>query len=355
MKKKKHTAIICNYDLNPNRVGGMDRFFWSFNKALKEKGYKTLWFFPKGEIFEEYKEFEICFSGQETLETKVLSSIHHFDIVITHFLPLCTPFYKALKKNGSPYIIAVDHNPRPINGFSLSKRVKNKIKGCLYSKFIDLFVGVSEYTKEAILKDYGVSLKDKTTVVYNGIDISIFALREKNNLGKFIVASHLRESKGIQDLIEAVNLLPAQFLPLLHIDIYGEGPLEKQLKEQVQSYRLENQINFKGSTPKLPELLKNYSFLLQPTYMECFSLSILESLAANVPVVTTPVGGNLEIIEHGVNGYIFEAGNIQELSHILQLILLDEIKIEQRVDYNIRDNYNLKKMVQGHINILPCI
>tara|TARA_R100000935_G_scaffold16940_4_gene33465 strand:+ start:26799 stop:27866 length:1068 start_codon:yes stop_codon:yes gene_type:complete len=354
LKKKKHIALICNYVLNLNRVGGMDRFFWSYNKALREQGHKVTWFFPEGKVFEDYKEFEICLAGEETLEASVLRSKGHFDIIITHFIPLCTPFYKALKKKGNPYIIAVDHNPRPINGFSRSKKVKNKIKGLFYSKFIDVFVGVSKYTKDAILNDYGFHLKEKTKVIYNGIETSIYASREKENQGKFIVASHLRESKGIQDLIEAVNILPDQFLPLLQIDIFGEGPLENHLKERVRSYKLEKQINFKGSSPQLPALLKNYSFLLQPTYMECFSLSILESLAANVPVITTPVGGNLEIIEHGVNGFIFEPGDIKELTHILQQVLLGEMKIDQRVDHNIKENYNLRKMVQEHINILPC-
>ena len=47
--------------------------------------------------------------------------------------------------------------------------------------------------------------------------------------------------------------------------------------------------------------------MLQPTHMECFSLSILESFAANVPVITTNVGGNKEVIDEGENGYIFKA------------------------------------------------
>ena len=40
--------------------------------------------------------------------------------------------------------------------------------------------------------------------------------------------------------------------------------------------------------------------------MECFSLSILESLSANIPVITTTVGGNLEVVTHEENGFIYE-------------------------------------------------
>src|SRR5690606_10572648 len=128
--------------------------------------------------------------------------------------------------------------------------------------------------------------------------------------GQFIVASHLRESKGLQDLIEAVNLLEEPFKQKVAIDIFGEGPFMSRLKELVEQYELQPQIKFKGSTSQLPKLFQNYSYMLQPTYMECFSLSILESLAANVPVITTPVGGNLEVITHGSNGFIFSPKDI---------------------------------------------
>ncbi len=164
----------------------------------------------------------------------------------------------------------------------------------------------------------------------------------------------MRKSKGLADLIEAVNLLPEDLLSTIQIDIYGEGPLENDLKKTVAQYNLETNIKFCGSSPNLPQLWKDYSFLLQPTYMECFSLSILESLAANVPVVTTPVGGNPEIIEPGINGFLFEPGDIAELSQILGKIVNGELKIDSRVDHNIKENFNLQKMVTEHINLLLC-
>ena len=169
-----------------------------------------------------------------------------------------------------------------------------------------------------------------------------------------IVASHLRESKGIQDLIEAVNLLPEENKALLKIDIYGEGPMRKELESKVKLYRLENQITFKGSSSELPNLLQEYSFLLQPTYMECFSLSILEALAANVPVITTPVGGNPEIIKEGKNGFIFKAGDIQTLSAVINKVLEKRNRIDEKVNLLIKEQFSLERMVEEHIKLLPC-
>ncbi|MHA6279862.1 glycosyltransferase family 4 protein [Salinimicrobium sp. CAU 1759] len=359
MNRQKKIAVVCNYRLDPHRIGGMDRFFRAYNEEFLQKGHKLIWFFSAGEKFEFYSGFELVLAAKgQTLEDLVLDHLkknNPFDSIVTHFLPLCTPFFKKLKENNKPFIIAVDHNPRPLKDFPLKKRIKNRIKGRLYSGYIDCFVGVSEYTANHILKDYGKGLKRKTTVVYNGIDTSVYEKRTEENRGKFIVASHLRESKGIQDLIEAVNLLPQEYRNLLKIDIFGEGPQERILKNKVMEYELGQQIEFQGSSSKLPELFQNYSFLLQPTYMECFSLSILESLAANVPVITTPVGGNIEIIGNGKNGFLFPPGDITALRNLLSEVLNHKASIRGDVSLEIEKDYNLKKMVKEHLSLLPCI
>src|SRR5690606_27198258 len=119
-------------------------------------------------------------------------------------------------------------------------------------------------TVDCIIKDYGNHVKKKTCKIYNGVDITIYKERTKVTYGKMVVASHLRESKGIQDLIEAVHMLSSKHKDQLRIDVFGEGPMEVELRSKVTSYNLEGQIKFKGSSSKLPEQLQQYSFLLQP-------------------------------------------------------------------------------------------
>ena len=207
----KQIAVVCNYQLNPSRIGGMDRFFAAYDKTCREKGFSVKWFFAGGKQFDFYNEMdiEICekISAEDCYLNFQKEKDFNFDVVVTHFMELCTSFYKKIKQFGKPYIIAVDHNPRPVNGFKLKKRLKNKLKGKLYSFYINKFIGVSEYTKKQILKDFGKDLSSKTEVIYNGISFEEYDLRSEANHGKFIVASHLRPSKGIQDLINAVSLL----------------------------------------------------------------------------------------------------------------------------------------------------
>ena len=175
------------------------------------------------------------------LQTQKIQYSH----IITHFIELCTTFFSGIKKYQNAKIIAVDHNPRPLEGYPLKKRLKKKLKGYLYSKHIDLFIGVSDYTSQAILHDFGSFLKDKTKTIYNGvlIDDIIPKTTERRKLNpKFLVVSHLRESKGIQDLIEAVSLLPSDLKSDLKIDIYGDGPYKNELIQLVEKHKLEHQF-----------------------------------------------------------------------------------------------------------------
>ncbi|MBC7439417.1 MAG: glycosyltransferase family 4 protein [Flavobacterium sp.] len=352
----KKIAVVCNYPLLSDRIGGMDRFFWLFDKQCKANHFEINWYFSEEAIYEGYSELKIFSSNKLKLESffiqKIRSEDLKYDYVITHFVELCTLFFKEIKKIYPSKIICIDHNPRPLEGFPIIKKIKNALKGILYSQYIDQFVGVSKYTKKHILKDYGFYLNNKTIVIYNGIDTSVFFKKNNDNKNKFYVASHLRESKGIQDLLEALNLLESEVKNQIIIDIYGEGPLENYLKKMSADFNLNEIVYFRGSSSKLNEIAFNYNYLLQPTHMECFSLSILESLAANVPVITTTVGGNLEVVTNNENGFIFEPKNIYQLSDILKNIVSEKIKIEIKVNTLIENEFNLDKMVQNHLALL---
>lgn len=355
----KQIAVICNYKLLEDRVGGMDYFYWAFDKKCKDQNIEVHWFFPNTANHGAYHTFNIIASKNETLEKCFLEFITtqkvYYSNVITHFIELCTPFYAQVKKFHKTNVIAVDHNPRPFVGYPLKKRLNKKIKGFLYSKYIDLFLGVSDYTSNAILKDFGGRLKSKTHTVYNGVLIDDIIPKVTTRLKlnpKFLVVSHLRYSKGIQDLIQAVSLLSVNLQSKIKIDVFGDGPYKNELMYLVKKQNLESAIIFRGSQSNLNQLYRNYDYLIQPTHMECFSLSILESLAANIPVVTTPVGGNLEIIANSYNGFIFETKNSKELSRLLTDLIIGEKEIKGNTRTLIENNFSIELMVKNHIKFI---
>ena len=351
-------AVLCNYQLLPERVGGMDYFFWLFDERCKENNIQVDWFFPNASSHEGYKKLKITSCNYENIEhfftNKIVNSESNYSHVITHFIEVCSPIFKKIKLLTRAKIIVVDHNPRPLSGYSLKKRLEKKTKGILYSKYIDLFVGVSNYTVNEIINDFGKQVKNKSITIYNGVLIDNIKKRENKNYlnPTFLVASHLRKSKGIQDLIIAVSLLQPELIDKIYIDIYGDGPYKSILMNKVKEAQLEKNFNFKGSKSNLKEIFWQYDYMLQPTHMECFSLSILESLSANVPVITTNVGGNEEAIVNTVNGFIFNAKDCVALSNILQNVLLGEAKIISNTRTLIEEQFSLEKMVINHLNLL---
>lgn len=358
MKINKKIAVICNYRLIPDRVGGMDRFFWLFDSECKRLGHEVIWFFPNAAQHGDYNNLTIISANDKPLESFFLSySIQNqsqFGVVVTHFLELCTSFFKKVKKQQVSKTIAVDHNPRPLQGYGIKKKAIKRIKGILYARYTDVFVGVSNYTRNHIFNDFGSHLKNKTVVIYNGILQELFEKRTQRNTmhPTFLVACHLRYSKGIQDLIEAVALLPLDIKEKIQIAVYGEGDYESNLKKQIENKQLNVIFEFKGSVSNLYEVYCQYDYLLQPTHMECFSLSILESLGANVPVITTSVGGNEEVIKNGVNGYIFPPQDIKALAAILENVFTGSSAITQNTATLIASEFSMEKMVQQHINLL---
>ena len=355
---KNKIAVLCNYRLLPERVGGMDYFFWDFDQKCKENNIDIDWFFPNSSNHGSYSNLTIYSSKELRLENNFLLFCKEhkpeYTHIITHFVELCTSFFYNVKKVSNAEVIAVDHNPRPLNGYPLKKKINKRLKGILFSRYIDVFVGVSNYTVNEILKDFGAHLKAKTITIYNGVimDSILTRANRANNKPVFLVASHLRESKGIQDLIEAVYLLPAEIKNQIKITVYGEGPYEQHLLEKVKEYNVQDCFIFMGSKPNLNEIFSQYDYMLQPTHMECFSLSILESLAANVPVITTDVGGNTEAITSGENGYIFEAKNVKALAAILEDIYSGQKKISVNTRELIANSFSLPKMVENHFALL---
>lgn len=357
MNNKKKIAIICNYALSPNRIGGMDRFWVAYDAKAKTLGYELDWYFSDYQSFDFFSGLTIFSANNQNIESFFIEKVYQenikYDVLVTHFLALCTSFYKKAKAIGIQQILAVDHNPRPLEGFPVSKIIKNKIKGILYSQYIDQFIGVSEYTQKHILKDYGSFLDKKTSVIYNGIDTSVFVKRIKENKNKFILTSHLRESKGIQDLLKALTLLESNIINQMQIDIYGEGPYETELRKLTNEYNLTSIINYKGSSSRLNELYTDYAYLIQPSHGETFCYSVIESLVCNVPVITTYEAGNvLSVIDENRNGFLFNAGNFNQLAQILKNIVFGNLKIDNDVSLQIKKDFDLEKMVNEHIQLL---
>jgi glycosyltransferase involved in cell wall biosynthesis len=355
MKNIKIIAVLCNYRLLPERVGGMDRFFWALDQKAQTEGYQLTWFFPNEAQHGNYAKMHIIANESLSVEDSFLQYQTNFDLVVTHFLEICTPFFKTIKQKRLAHkTIVVDHNPRPLGGYNWKKQLKKRWKGWFYAKYIHLFVGVSAYTIKELQKDFGSGIKNKCRLVYNGIEMENYQMQENRKMEqpRFLVVSHLRHSKGIQDLIQAVAYLPGCIKQKLQITVYGEGPYQQNLLQLAKTLHVESNFIWMGSSSNLSNVFCYFDYLLHPTHMECFSLTLLESLCANVPVITTPVGGNEEVVIHGTNGWILPAQQPKAWAELIAQLWHGEKKITSDVSKDIREKFALDPMVEKHLELI---
>jgi hypothetical protein len=77
-------AVICNYKLLPERVGGMDYFFWTFDKKCKENNIDVDWFFPNSSNHGGYSRLTIYSNDLQNLENSFITFCKHKECKYTH-------------------------------------------------------------------------------------------------------------------------------------------------------------------------------------------------------------------------------------------------------------------------------
>lgn len=354
----KKIAVVCNYELLPARVGGMDYFFWLFDKKCRENNIEVDWFFPNKGDHGDYSKLHIIESNYKNVEhfftDYVAIQKRNYTTIITHFVEVCSPIFRKMKQISNAKIVVVDHNPRPIDGYSFRKKVEKKVKGFLYSKYIDVFIGVSDFSKNQLIKEFGFQIRKKTTIIFNGLDINKFKQKEDfNSTSNFVIACHLRKDKGIQDVIEVVNQIKEAFTIPFTITIFGEGYYEEELKRKIAAASLQEYFVFKGSISNLHEVYCNYDYLIHPSHGETFCYAVVESLLCNLPVITNNQGNVLGLISDNSNGFLYNDNQIQELKKILLNVLSNKIKIENGLLKEPQvTNLSLDKMVANYLNLL---
>lgn len=203
------------------------------------------------------------------------------------------------------------------------------------------------------LKSMSPNLSFPTETIYNSVNLDDFSnkiseelskkYREKFNLtpDDFVIgyAGRLSEEKSILELFQTVNYLKKKGLTV-HLLIAGSIEIETTPNtfyyEEIINYakeHLSNQIHFLGWLPneKLYEFYNTLDIgVLLSKYSEGNSMFLLESLSMGTPMIATSIGGNLEIITDGENGFLIDIENVeQQLIQKLETILSHKKQLNQ--------------------------
>ena len=216
----------------------------------------------------------------------------------------------------------------------------------LANRFASLVIANSQASQTAFIQAGG--RENIIEVVYNGFEpknyqtneSDINKLQQKLGLSeKFVVGhfSRLAPWKGQHILIDALAKCPPEVTAILVGDaLFGEQDYVQQLHQQVTELGLENRVKFLGFRSDIPQLMAACDLVAHTsTSPEPFGRVIVEAMLCGKPVVAAKAGGAMELVKHGLNGFLVTPGEPQELAQVI-ITCLQEIEITATIAKNAR-------------------
>jgi len=174
----------------------------------------------------------------------------------------------------------------------------------------DCVVAVSQYTKDMVVKKYGIP-SEKVMVVHNGIDEATFpyVARETDILSGFKDAGYkivlyygrITIQKGVDYLIKAAKKV-LEHNPKVIFLVVGSGDMQRQLMHEAAYYKIGDKVLFhefmRGQA--LADTISSADVVVMPSVSEPFGIVPLEAMKLNTPVIISKQSGVSEVVQHAL-------------------------------------------------------
>jgi L-malate glycosyltransferase len=180
----------------------------------------------------------------------------------------------------------------------------------------DGVTAISHYLKQRTVEEFDI--KRPIEVIPNFVNCELYCRKPNPVLraewapdGEPILMhlSNFRPVKRITDVVEMFAMVREKMRAKLVL--IGDGPDRGAAEYLVRKKKLSPDVHFLGKQDRVYQLLSQADLFLLPSDMESFGLAALEAMACEVPVVATNVGGLPEVVEHGVDGYLFTPREVE--------------------------------------------
>ncbi len=200
------------------------------------------------------------------------------------------------------------------------------------ARWTDHFVTVSENDRRRGV-ELGLFPEERATVIRAGIDLAAFAaatggtaVRERLGIPTEVPLvtqiGNFKPQKAPLDFVRVAAAVASE-CPEAWFVMVGDGPLRPVAEDLARSLGIADRMVFCGWWDDVPGLLATTTVSVLTSVHEGLPCSVVEALAAGVPVVATAVDGTPEVISPGVNGYLAPAGDVGALAHFVCRLLND--------------------------------
>ncbi len=345
--------------------GGAERQLVGLASMLKKHGYDVsiycyhpIYFYEPILIENEVNLIKEISSPENTFQKlwrsfRVLKT-GNYDFIIS-FSPgssfaalICKPFLRKVK------LLVSDRNMTPVIS------LKQKVKFNLY-RLADYIVPNS-YTQTNILAKYYPFMQPKLRTITNFVDFSKFQpnlpiCRTRNGILRVIVVARHAVDKNIPNFIKAVYIAKSKGLKF-NVNWYGnyDNIFGIRNLELIKEYAVDDIIHFFPPHNNIKECYAKADIMCLPSVREGFSNVIGEAMCMGLPVICGRISDNVKMIEDGVNGYLFDPTNPEDIAEAIEKMINTEDHL-----LNTFGNNNLKKahemlsataFLQKYINII---
>jgi glycosyltransferase involved in cell wall biosynthesis len=217
----------------------------------------------------------------------------------------------------------------------------------------DAIIAVSNF----VLKDYlsKIRFDGKKFVLYNFIPESFFsregvAYQQRNGELKCVAVGHFKPTKNHFYLLRSFNGLANENITL---DLYGEGPNERQIVEFIETNKLKN-VNVVGLFDNISDVLKKYDIFISASLYEGFGIALLEAMASGLVCIVSDIPVHREVAADSC--LFFDLKEPGSLNAVLSQIIIGKLDIsaysekarERAYKISNQENYfqNLKKIYE---------
>ena len=233
---------------------------------------------------------------------------------------------------------------------------------------IDRIIGVGNSVKDDLLCNSVALAPSKITVIFNGIDTNAYDIamgqeeaRKRLNLPEkgfmFGIVARLKKAKAHNILLHAFVKV-AETAPEAFLVIVGDGPLEKELKRQVDELHIISRVFFLGhkKPEEVPVVLRALDCFVHPSRREGLPMAILEAMSAGLPVIATETDGIIDIFNTPETIGAMVPSNdsavlAKSMNDFLKKERLELKLIGKKAQYHVAEKFSRERMVEKTVGM----
>ena len=263
----------------------------------------------------------------------IISFLPHVN-VYTYFATIGLNIPLIVSERNNPYV-----DPKETILRLLKKYVFIHCSGCVFQTY-------------DAMNFYPNYVSKKSTIIHNPVMNSGVVSEEKEN--KIISVGRLEPQKNYPCLIKAFSLFNKKH-PQYSLRLYGEGSEKGTIESTIKSFGLQNSVKLIGNSLDWMEKEKNAcAFVLSSNY-EGMPNSLMEAISLGIPCVATncPIGGPGELVVNGVNGFLANVNDPEDISNKLEKAI--SLSINKAVVESFNNQHSANFITNRWLNFAKCI